>query len=312
MIESDYSMADTDRGEAKATLNLVVGIATAGRRDVLTATIDHLATQSRLPDRLFVCPAREDDVDPSILTRYGDLIQLVHGPKGLPHQRNAIVRAASDADVVVFFDDDYFPQPDFLAEAERLFSDRPDVVVATGKVLADGIKGPGLSVEQGMAYLAADVGCSAESGLVAAYNAYGCNMAIRMSPMLTNGIFFDETLPLYAWWEDVDLSRRLAPYGLIVRSERLRGVHLGSKRGRTPGRRLGYSQVANLAYLIRKGSISRGIGLKMITRNFLANLFRSLYPEAWVDRRGRLIGNCLAIRDVLCGKDSPSNILKMD
>lgn len=310
MNESDTLTRHVSEGNTRPALRIAVGIATAGRRDVLTSVIDHLAKQSRLPDRLFVCPAKEEDFDPDVVARHGDLVRIVTGPKGLPHQRNAIVRAAVDADVIVFFDDDYFPQPEFLAETERLFVDRPDVVIATGKVLADGIKGPGLTVEQGMAYLAADPGCTAES-LAQVYNAYGCNMAIRLAPMREKGVFFDETLPLYAWWEDVDLSRRLAPYGAIVKSERLRGVHLGSKHGRTPGRRLGYSQVANLAYLIRKGSISPRVGLKMMVRNVLANLFRSLYPEAWVDRRGRLIGNCLAVRDVLLRVDSPMNILKM-
>jgi GT2 family glycosyltransferase len=312
MTERDGLIRDVPATEAKCVMNLVVAIATAGRRDILTATIDQIAGQSRLPDRLFVCPAGDDDIDPDTLRRHADLVRVIRGPRGLTHQRNAIVHAALDADLIVFFDDDFFPQQHFLAETEKLFLRNPDLVIATGKVLADGIKGPGLSVAEGLAHLAADPGRPGEVGLVPVYNGYGCNMAVRLAPMRLHGILFDEALPLYAWWEDVDFSRRLAPYGLIARSERLRGVHLGSKRGRTPGRRLGYSQVANLAYLIRKGSISSRVGLSMISKNISANLLRSLFPEKWVDRRGRLIGNFAAIRDILRKIDSPLNILKMD
>uniref|UniRef100_UPI00195349D0 glycosyltransferase family 2 protein n=1 Tax=Escherichia coli TaxID=562 RepID=UPI00195349D0 len=64
---------------------------------------------------------------------------------------------------------------------------------------------------------------------------YGCNMTVRLSVIHAHGIRFDEDLPLYAWLEDVDLSRRMAPYGRIVGSATMRGVHLGSKRGRSSG-----------------------------------------------------------------------------
>ena len=35
---------------------------------------------------------------------------VVYGPVGLPAQRNAILDALGGFDVVVFFDDDFFPQ----------------------------------------------------------------------------------------------------------------------------------------------------------------------------------------------------------
>src|SRR6202040_3955084 len=89
------------------------------------------------------------------------------------------------------------------------------------------------------------------------YGTYGCNMAFRLKPIVSHNVVFDDNLPLYGWQEDIDFSRRVLPYGRIVRSKSLRGVHLGIKLGRTSGVRFGYSQIANPIYLTRKGTMSR-------------------------------------------------------
>ena len=87
---------------------------------------------------------------------------------------------------------------------------------------------------------------------VPAFNGYGCNMAVRSAVVRRHRLRFDERLPLYAWQEDVDFSRRLAPHGAILQLEGARGVHLGVKQGRSPGVQLGYAQVVNPLYLVRK------------------------------------------------------------
>jgi hypothetical protein len=63
-------------------------------------------------------------------------------------------------------------------------------------------------------------------------------------------------------------------------------VHLGSKGGRVNGRRLGYSQVANMIYLIRKGTMPAGYGLKRMVCNILANHARAIIARA-MDRPAR-------------------------
>lgn len=143
------------------------------------------------------------------------------------------------------------------------------------------------------------------------YGTYGCNMAFRMEPVRRHGILFDENLPLYGWQEDLDFSRRLADHGTVVMSNGLRGVHLGAKFGRTSGVRLGYSQIANPIYLIRKGTITRKHAIGLMRRNLTANLMRSFRPEPWVDRRGRLKGNMLAVVDLLMRRISPLRILQI-
>jgi len=108
-------------------------------------------------------------------------------------------------------------------------------VLATGTVIADGILGPGLSHLQGEKILAEATSRSAELRLDPAYTGYTCNAAIRAAPVIAQGIRFDEKLPLYSWLEDVDFSARFRPFGRFVRSTAMRGVHLGTKTGRTPG-----------------------------------------------------------------------------
>jgi hypothetical protein len=87
-------------------------------------------------------------------------------------------------------------------------------------------------------------------------------------------------------------------------------VHLGVRSGRQPGRRLGYSQVANPVYLIRKGTMSKGRAVAQIGRNILANTRGLLFNDRLIDRWGRLNGNLLALSDLLVGRASPSRILE--
>ncbi|MFT4269019.1 MAG: glycosyltransferase [Xenophilus sp.] len=290
------------------SLKLAVAIATAGRRDTIAATLGLLARQRRPPDELLICPARPEDFDAACLRGFPAPARVLPGPVGLPAQRNVLLDAV-DADVVIFFDDDFLPADDYLLEAERLFATRPGIVVATGRVVADGAVGPGIEFEEGARILEALGGNTAPEETRPTYNGYGCNMAMRMQPIRVRQLRFDERLPLYAWLEDVDFSRQLAAYGDIVQAMRLRGVHLGTKRsGRSPGRRLGYSQIANPLYLARKGTMAWGKAMSHMGRNLLANAWHSISPEPWVDRRGRLAGNALALLDALCGQMMPERV----
>lgn len=292
-------------------MKIAIGIATAGRRAVLADTVRFLSNQTRTPDEFIICPGREGDLDPSCLADIRGPVRIVSAPIGLCPQRNAVM-AASDADVMVFFDDDFLPAEDFLAETERLFMAHPQVVVATGHVLADDILGPGFTHEEGIRRLQQAGPNQGALTTAQTFNAYGCNMAIRLAPVRQHGLRFDEGLPLYAWLEDVDFSRQMAPYGDVVRAPRLRGVHLGTKKsGRSPGCRLGYSQIANRIHILRKGHMSLAQALNGSARNLLANLFRSIRPEPWVDRRGRLQGNALALWDWVRGRVDPERILKL-
>jgi hypothetical protein len=100
-------------------------------------------------------------------------------------------------------------------------------------------------------------------------------------------------------------------HGRILRLAGARGVHLGVKVGRTPGLRLGYSQVANPIYLARKGSFPWSHALPSAARHCAINLLRSFAPEPEVDRFGRFRGNMLAVFDLLRGRMAPDRILAL-
>jgi hypothetical protein len=235
------------------------------------------------------------------------------GRRGSTTQRNEILSAAGNADVIVFFDDDFFPQSDYLREVETIFTQNPDVVAATGRPMRDGANGPGLNAEDALRIVSAAAAPELLSQtMTPTYGAYGCNMAFRMSPIRQHGVRFDENLPLYGWQEDIDFSRQLSPFGRIMDSNVLRGVHLGTKGGRTSGVRFGYSQIANPVYLIRKGTMSATFARSLIWRNLIANLAKSVWPEPWIDRKGRLYGNFLALIDLVLRRISPQRILHLD
>ena len=268
---------------------------------MLEATLGHLAAQTRPPDALHLCAVGES-ADLTLPGLPFDVVR-VQSAKGATLQRNAIIeRALRDGfDAVLFIDDDFLPANDYLERLEEILDLAPEVAMTTGTVIADGIKGPGYGFEEGLALLAADR--PSGNRMTKIYNGYGCNMSVRLS--MAEGLRFDEGLPLYGWLEDVDFSRQLAARGHIVRAEALRGVHLGVKSGRTKGRRLGYSQIANPVHLIRKGTMSAPRALRMMTRNVLSNAARARRPEPWVDRIGRLKGNGLAMVDLLRGRIDP-------
>jgi GT2 family glycosyltransferase len=303
-IQQPYECDVTQR------LDIVVGIATAGRKAILSKSIDLLARQSRAVDRLMISRMSESDVDETVLQRFPAPTLVLDGKAGLTAQRNAILAAAKNADIVVFFDDDFFVAESYIANLEALFLRHPEIVAATGRVLADGVTGPGLSVEEGLRILRSrPVAAEGESAsFEECYGTYGCNMAFRVEPVRRGNIRFDENLPFYGWQEDIDFSRQLAGHGLIVMAGDLHGVHLGTKLGRISGVRFGYSQIANPLYLRRKGTVSWNRALNLMSRNIMANLARSVAPEPWIDRRGRLKGNLLAVIDCLKGCDSPNRI----
>ncbi|MFK7752154.1 MAG: glycosyltransferase family 2 protein [Sedimentitalea sp.] len=290
-------------------MNVALIICTVGRASILAQMLPYLAKQSRMPDQLVIVATSAEDVPDLALAPETEVLLA---PKGLPIQRNVgLDRVLIDADIVVFIDDDYVPQRHMIANIITAFKRWPDVAGMTGHLLADGINTAGLSIaEAGDILQTYDNQPIPEpeiikSGLV---GLYGCNMAFRADAIAS--CRFDEALPLYGWQEDVDFAARLK--GNLVRTNAFCGVHCGVKTGReTGGRRLGYSQVSNVIYLIKKGSVPAGFGLRLILRNMTANLAHAPIPEPWIDRRARVRGNWLAVWDVLCGRITPERILDL-
>jgi glycosyltransferase involved in cell wall biosynthesis len=293
----------------ESPIRLVVGIATRGRCAILTETIAFLAKQARQPDNIFVAYADPEDVGNA--SAQFPHVTFIQTPLGLTRQRNAILTLARESDILLFIDDDFYLDPQYLEITERFFVDYPEVVASTGRLLADDVKGPGLSVAQAKSIVAGSTGAQSEQRITPTFLAYGCNMCLRLAPIREHNLRFDETLPLYGWYEDWDFSRQLASFGSIVHISNACGVHLSTKIGRCTGVRMGYMQVANPIYLARKGTFPWSHVFKFIVGPCLKNLVRSLAPEAHVDRLGRFCGNLTAFRHLLAGTLSPQQIVDL-
>lgn len=292
-------------------MKIAVAIVTTGRPAILRGAIQDLKTQIRRPDRIIISAADRTDITGTTVTDATPAIDILIGPRGLTKQRNAVLDAVNDEDVVLFLDDDFIMAPDYLNRLAALFQDHPDISAMTGNVLADGISNAGLLLAEARRILVQSAKQPRDNQIVDVHNGYGCNMAFRWAPIRDNNLRFDERLPLYGWLEDVDFSRKVAAHGRCVRAKGLLGVHLGTKGGRTSGRRLGYSQVANPLYLIGRKTMRPSHALRMIGRNVVANLAKSFWPEPWVDRRGRLWGNLTAFGDLLRGRLRPEAVTNL-
>ncbi|PDV85658.1 glycosyl transferase [Rhizobium sp. H4] len=274
--------------------------ATRGRPDVVAATVRHfVATQSLKPEAVLISCV--DPSDAGDLAEHPD-VTIITGPPGLAAQRNSALRHVEPGtEVVAFFDDDFVADSNWLAIAVQAFRDESQVVAFTGGVLADGIKGPGISFWDAVQLVAAG---QPEATWLEPFSPYGCNMAFRFSSI--GNVRFDERLVLYGWLEDRDFAAALAKRGgRLVKSGLAFGVHMGVKSGRVSGARLGYSQIINPIYMMKKGTMSLPKVIGQIFRNAASNFSRAAWPEPFIDRRGRAKGNLLAALDALRGRLEP-------
>lgn len=290
--------------------SVAIGIATKGRPAVLREIVAELQRQTQLATRIVIAHTELSDIDG--LSPGGGLELLCVTP-GLCNQRNAILDHLQEdsSDIVLFFDDDFLPMPDYIARTAAAFLSNCDIVVTTGEVLADGINGPGFTVEFGRSILAANLPTAATSAMIPVRNGYGCNMAIRLATIRNTLMRFDINLPFYGWLEDVDFCVRASVHGRIVKLPGARGVHLGVKSGRGSGIRLGYSQVSNPAYLACKGSMPMRDAIISAAKNILINTVKYFFPEPYVDRPGRLRGNLIALRDLTAGTIRPTRVREL-
>jgi hypothetical protein len=286
-------------------MKIAIAIATTGRPDIVGDALARFMRLDRKADSFLIVGASQSDAPSSLF----DARFAIAPTKGLCAQRNhALDLIGDEVDVIVFVDDDFAPAPGFVDGVERLFAEHKDIVAASGELIADGATRGGYTFEQADAFIS-----TWRTPIVAqlrdSSGAYGCNMAYRRASAPHQR--FDETLPLYGWLEDTDFSARYGRFGRVVRCNHFAGVHLGVRSGRVSGVRLGYSQIANPLYLLRKGTAAPSFALTLAARNMLSNIVKSIRPEPDIDRRGRLRGNLLAPADIVRGRADPRRILEL-
>jgi hypothetical protein len=290
-----------------APLRVAVVVASVRRSEEIGQLFMHLASQSLAPSAIILSVEIPADLPCNLPVN----VEIVMGPKGLTRQRNrGLERALPVSDVVVFFDDDFIPADDVLAGISRLFEENFDIVGATGLVLRDGVKQGGISYDDAVAVIRAHEHTAVmPPEMVPTAELYGCNMAFRSQAV--GNLRFDETLPLYGWQEDVDFTGQMMKLGRTVKTTAFAGVHRGVNKGRASGIALGYSQMVNPAYLVRKGTMSPAKALRLMAKNFLANHARLIRPEPFIDRAGRCKGNWLGILDMLRLRCNPQRVLAL-
>ncbi|MGE0751050.1 MAG: glycosyltransferase family 2 protein [Variibacter sp.] len=303
--------------DASKTLPLspttAVIVATRGRPKIVKTLVGRLSEQSRPPEHIFIIGTAPEDVSELDVAAAGMTIHI--GRPGSALQRNdGLALAGSRFSHIVFFDDDFVPSRFWIEEMAALFQARPDVAGLTGFVLADGASGAGIELADALVMVERrDCERAAKTALqddVGFGGNIGCNMAFRYSSI--RNLRFDERLPGYAWLEDADFRGQALRQGRFVRTEALWGVHLGHKLGRARGIPLGYSQIANAVYLAKKGTVPAPYLAQLALKNVLGNIIRSIRPEPFIDRRGRLRGNMLALADLLRGRIAPEHILMLN
>ncbi len=300
-------------------MNVYIVVATKGRPVETHALLTQLTNQQYPVVETIVVGNEQSDI--AGLSEH-DLVQsnkasLHLAPIGSCTQRNIgldVIRGVeAQADgknwVVIFFDDDFRPAPNWVGSCVNAFETNKELVGMTGYVLADGVTKSGYSESEAIDYISGKLAPDnpMPQNLAPLKSLYGCNMAFRGDYAIDAR--FDEDLPLYGWLEDVDFSNRALDIGQLRCITECRGVHLGASKGRTSGVRFGYSQVANPRFLIKKGTMQLRDGLKLMTKNIFSNIFHTLTLNQSKDYQGRLVGNGKAFKDLLMAKCSPRNIL---
>ncbi len=288
-------------------MKISIVVASMNRSHEIAQLLELLAVQTKQPHAIVLSVPTEKDLPPVV----PDGVKIVLGPKGLTSQRNRGLDAVlGDCDIVMFYDDDFLPAKTSLEGVARTFQDHPDIVSATGLVLVDGVRGGGISYETGMqAVRAFEASPPPPLEFIKVSGAYGCNMAFRASAIAD--MRFDENLPLHGWQEDMDFAGRLRTRGRLVRTNAFAGVHRGVNKGRSPGLPLGFAQIVNPVYLVKKGAITPTKARKLMVRCFVANHVKSFRPEPEIDRWGRVHGNWRGIFHLLRGRSDPMTILTL-
>ena len=293
---------DPERGAAP---RIAIVIATKGRPAAVTEVVRLLERQTLAPSTVIISATGNADIEGTLESSVFPL-ELIYGSASSTKQRNrALVRVRHQADIVVFFDDDFAPAINWLEHCAFAFAADAQVVGVGGLVLRNGAN----DVEQ-VSWDEAKRLISDPPALPhgpptfsSTRSLYGCNMAFRIAAI--GDLRFDERLVLYAWMEDKDFSRIAGRTGRLVRYDGMVGVHLGIKSGKVSGKRFGYSQVVNAWYLYRKKVLSRKEVWPNIFKAIVANGIKSFRPEKYIDRYGRFVGNLVGVGELIRGRCRP-------
>lgn len=272
-------------------LNYSIAIATRNRPDALRLSIPRMLNQSRKPSQLIVIDSSDDHeiVKKAVKKAVNDhpvKLTIKHSEKGLTKQRNAAL-AHVEHPIVFFPDDDSiwfqkvaekqmevyerdvenriaavcaaespFPPQDFesgennsysmrkgdrfkqrfahiRAKLEKLFI--PDPAILVGKKHWESFSTPDWFNKE---------------DIVPVEWMTGFRMSFRTNVIKNCG--FDEAFQAYSLFEDIDASFAAWKSGAVVGARQAKVFHFKSPERRDNGKRLGFEQLVNKAYVVAK------------------------------------------------------------
>lgn len=213
-----------------------------------------------------------------------------------------------------FFDDDAIPRAEYIARTGEFFASNPGVVATTGTLLVDGA-GENVRFRWRRRWRSLiRVGRLRPPARQRLEPSTSNCMAATLWTAARD-LRFGGRLPVYSWLEDFDLARQLLVRGKIRKLREAVAVHRGSDSGgRTAHLRFGYSQVANPLWLLEKGTFTKRLVARVMLRPMVMNVILAPIPgQRYAMRRQRLVGNCLAVWDVVRGGGhaTPERILEL-
>jgi GT2 family glycosyltransferase len=289
-------------------------IASKGRPDILSETIESLHRQTLKPAEIIVVVPSNEDLPTKPL---GNDVSYLVGFHGLTLQRNrGIETIPNTVKYVGCFDDDVELRSDYLEQAAAFMDANVSVMGISGHMLADG----GINRQEAKELIASyELDGHSRGGFFSRgkhHILYGCNMIIRHAVL--NYERFDENLPFYSYGEDYDMSMRLERYGLIGKFDGCIGVHLAMPGGRVSELLRGYSFVANNWYFLKKRVVHLPLVLAWprfvlicVGKSILTSLWNLIRGDRSLDWSGRLKGHLLAVTDILAGRCHPERIKQL-
>lgn len=291
-----------------------VVIASTNRPEILEQTLLSLVSRRTLPEATVISLAKEGDC-PRNIDFLGFPAKVVYSKTASSCSQRNVGLAALPKTIrfVVFLDDDMEVHDMCMEEVRGIFERNPDLAAFSGCLVANGNIARGDArqmlddhvIPQGMP----DYGLLPREwpGL------YGCSMCMRKD--LVEKEPFDENLPLYAIGEDTEIGFRLRKFGKVGGSARCLVVHLASRSGRVSEVGVGYAQIVNFIYFLKKRiglPICKTLWERLVGipfTNLACTMFPTLDRRSAIDRAGRLKGNLLAWRDLVILKIDPRRLV---
>ncbi len=242
---------------------IAVVIATAGRKQEPLRLINSLQLQTRIPDQIIIVAGddtfKPEDIPP--ITSQVIFLQVI--TPGLPKQRN-LGAAKSTAEMLLFVDDDFVLEADYLRVMEQEFASNPVMVAAGGLTL--GVRKPfwmariiqrifGLTRLARQSYMQQTGFPALAYGMAGKQRAKGVIGGIIMVRRdVWEKTRFDEKLTGYAWMEDDDFTYRAGKLGEIWEIPEAKGEHraVAGRRGRRDVRQEARMRARNHRYLHSK------------------------------------------------------------